>query len=362
MRYDILAKHCLLFLQKISYQKFPTDTDTIITSGNNNGVITREPESTNLNKMSGSLVGRTYVKFTTPAHAGDDYIGVAHPESGLTITVTSDQNNPKAQISTTVLPDTYQSKLLTVWRTLWIELDRMVKPKGQNAASDPNPDGFAYADKGTKWDTTVPSSEPTDFDLLEQPNYPDISLLETAMKAACVDAKEATTAIITGWGLTSRRETPFVHNIVRSNDAMNDISNPSRDIINNVIGKEFWCVHAIGIYEGATGSDNDNNTGSGTCGYAIGNDTAVINVIDETTRDCVNTMRDASNNKLFREINVLRQIITFHEILHLFDFHDNAADDGFIMTGGWYYKTSSKDYETLDQKQIKKIQSKDYPR
>jgi hypothetical protein len=224
----------------------------------------------------------------------------------------------------------------------------------------PNPDGFAHADKGTKWDTTVPSSEPSDFDLLLQPDYPDISLLETAMNAACVDVEEATDTIITGWGLTSHKETPFIHNMAHSNVAMNNVSNPSRDVAECVIGKDLWCIHAIGIYEGPTGQDIDPN--GGHCGYAINNDTAVTTVMYETIRDAVNTTRDSSGNELFRGMNVLSQIITLHEVLHLFDFGDNVVDDGFIMTNGWYFKTSSKDYETFNKKQVKKIQSKDYPR
>ncbi|MDR2644244.1 MAG: hypothetical protein LBC74_15800, partial [Planctomycetaceae bacterium] len=118
-------------------------TDIVITGGTNNGTTTREPEAANFNTMYGSKVGRTYVKFNTPAHAGDDYIGVAHPESGLTVIVTSSPSNPKAQVGTTILPDEYQSKLLTVWRTLWIERDRMLAPNPQTNSSLPNPHGFA---------------------------------------------------------------------------------------------------------------------------------------------------------------------------------------------------------------------------
>ena len=65
-----------------------------------------------------------------------------------------------------------------------MELDTMAAPTATIA------DGFDPANQGTTWDYTAPASEPTNFDVLAQPSKPDISLLTTAMKAACIEVKE----------------------------------------------------------------------------------------------------------------------------------------------------------------------------
>jgi hypothetical protein len=331
-----------------------TTTDIVITGGTNNGTTVIEPAATNLNKMTGSLVGRTYVKFNSPAHAGDDYIGVAHPESGLTVTVNSDKNNPKAQVGTTILSDPYQSKLLTVWRTLWIELDRMAAPTPQAAPTTanptpPNPNGFAHADKGTLWDTTVPSSEPSDFDLLSQPDYPDISLLKTAMEAACVDVNEATDAVITGWGLTSHRETTFVHNL--PNNAVINIANfPTFDV--KGLSKTFWIVQGLGAYEGESHKDNDPNTEIATRGIQAVSKGYFL-IYNETIRDFSNNTANTRS-----EIDV-KKGVTFHECLHCFGV--SHAQGGIMDSSSWVSTISNTVWDKLLKTHVITIQSADAP-
>jgi hypothetical protein len=78
-------------------------TDSVITGGTNNGSTTREPNATNLNAMYGNTVGRTYVTFTTPAHAGDGHSNKT-PETDLTSKLitkneVNDKNNEPTKIN-----------------------------------------------------------------------------------------------------------------------------------------------------------------------------------------------------------------------------------------------------------------------
>jgi hypothetical protein len=161
------------------------------------------------------LTGNAETIVIDTAHAGDNFIVVAD----------TDQTKTNAAALGTTEATRYkeshgyeQTELLTVWRTLWMELDQMATPTATAA------DGLALANQGTgegNWDYTAPTDEPTNFDVLAQPAKPDISLLTTAMMAACIEVKEVSQdpenwAWIVGdngdlnnggW----RTETPFVH-------------------------------------------------------------------------------------------------------------------------------------------------------
>jgi len=71
-----------------------------------------------------------------PAHAGDNYIIAAHPNEGIVdnYRLQSDgktlyRPSPNGMIP---LEASLQTPMLTVWRMLWIEFDRMYKPKGKD--------------------------------------------------------------------------------------------------------------------------------------------------------------------------------------------------------------------------------------
>ncbi|MDR1483573.1 MAG: hypothetical protein LBT09_01990, partial [Planctomycetaceae bacterium] len=316
--------------------------------------------------------------------------------------VNSDKNNPKAQVGTTILSDPYQSKLLTVWRTLWIELDRMAKPVVQTTVNAPaSQDGFDFNNCDTSgnvisrkatydvtthnvnnsgnWDMSVQNSwgntpptgsEPDDFDVANQPDYPDISLLKTAMKAACVDVNEATDTIITGWGLTSRRETTFTHNLTAwDNNAFNSVAN-KRDV-NVRNDPTFWNICGLGTYEPNVARSGDvPYTGLwATGGGAEASDKGLFLIFSESKRDQYYHLKKSGNSP--RPINELKQGTVIHEVLHLFDFIDisgiyNPAnpvhvENGLIMTGQYYTTGTSNDWKTFSKEQVSKIQKKNNP-
>ncbi|MDR1479742.1 MAG: LamG domain-containing protein, partial [Planctomycetaceae bacterium] len=307
------------------------------------------------------LTGNSTTVVIDSAHAGDNFI----------VVVDTDQTkvNTNAALGTT--EDTRyketngltQSELLTVWRTLWMELDQMATPTATLA------DGFDPSNQGTTWGYTAPANEPLNFDVLAQPTKPDISLLTTAMKAACIEVKEVSQNP-ENWewiadendssGLANggwRTETPFIHNLPEwSNDAFNSVANQSIDITTNE--HEFWCLHGIGAYEAEVHSSNDSN--DWTTGGAVADDTGVFLIFMETMRDMISTgvSQNGTQIPVTRSFDELNSLNTMHETLHLFGFADDVAD-GPIMAGASWETTDKipNDVLKFSAGQIAKIQS-----
>jgi hypothetical protein len=188
-----------------------------------------------------------------------------------------------------------------------MELDQMATPTATLA------DGFDPSNQGTTWNYTAPANEPLNFDVLAQPAKPDISLLTTAMKAACIEVKEisqdpenwewiadendSSGLANGGW----RTESPFVHNLSEwSNATFNNVADQSKDIETN--NAEFWCLQGIGAYE------PDQNTSpaqdrsadykiTGVCGGAVSNNTGVFMIFQETIRDVVANETDVKRTE-----------------------------------------------------------------
>lgn len=225
-------------------------------------------------------------------------------------------------------------------------------PAKQYGGTIPNPPPPGF------WGTALPSPEPQDFDLFFQPEIPDISLLTSAMVAACVTVKEAPSE----WN--TRTTTPFVHNL--SNDLNSSaiaISNPSRDV--NVNDAAFWCVHAIGAYEYTIGADGDGET-SYTYGTATTDGSTIITIYNETIRDGAVYFSAINHNQaMMTKINV------FHETLHRFGL--DHPDGGVMATGNSnnlpngnpepHSSTTANTRSTyLLTEHIQKVQVRDYPR
>jgi hypothetical protein len=300
-------------------------------------------------------------------------------------------DNYKVTATGGTIPKTVETKKqLTVWRRLWVELDQMAMPTETVA------DGFDPNLKGIKWSYphAIPSPEPDDFDVLFQPQKPDISVLTSAMVKACIDVREATPAIITSWGLTSRETTPFVHNTTNTLDGPTTVGNPSRDVtVNNA---SFWCIQGVGAYEDTENADWDWNTSAEigdepTRGVAKPN-AGIFLVFQEAIRDYAKSGKYRFNydpvtkevsypildtNKPLeyyitlpckRNADELNKLVTFHEVLHFFGFYDKDAlsydpnIDGEIMTKYWFFtEIVPPSVLTLSPAQIARIQSKDYP-
>jgi hypothetical protein len=208
--------------------------------------------------------------------------------------------------------------------------------------------------------------------LLQQPSKPDITLLETAMKAACIEVKEVSQDpenwawIIDedgnlnngGW----REETPFVHNLIADDDtSLTNYSQSSRDVTVN--DATFWCIHVVSAYESVVTKDGD---GESSLGYGIVpmNGSPIVFLYDEA-------IREASNVSVNKNITKLRQINLFHEVVHLFGLRHE--DGGVMATGNSNKLPGTNTYEThnfettntrseyLLIEQIKKVQAKLFP-
>ncbi|MDR2169075.1 MAG: hypothetical protein LBP59_02930, partial [Planctomycetaceae bacterium] len=303
------------------------------------------------------------------AHAGDNFIVVVDTDQAKT--------NVAALGTTeaTRYKETHnyaQTELLTVWRTLWMELDQMAAPTVTAT------DGFALTDQGTTWDYTAPVNEPMNFDVLAQPVKPNITLLTAAMLTACIEVKEVSQDpenwiwIVDendnlsngGW----RTETPFVHNLPNANvSTVTNIGSLSRDI--NINTHEFWTIQAIGGYEAEIMKDYDAPNELSVFGYRapryanINPIGGVIMIFQETIRDFAVTGISANSTSCLRTSNQINQLVTLHETLHTFGFVDHNPNnpninDGDIMNAStWLYSVDTDHVVKLNAEQIKKIQA-----
>jgi hypothetical protein len=211
---------------------------------------------------------------------------------------------------------------------------------------------------------------------LAQPSKPDISLLTTAMAAACIEVKEVSqdpenwswivddtnSTNIGAWDETI----PFVHNLANDNIAtVTDIGKLSRDV--NVNLPEFWTIQLIGGYEAEVNKDFDTPDANGnyrsTFGYRAAKHAnanpigGVIMIFQETIRDFANTAQ-SNNVKCPRTADEINKLVTFHETLHTFGFVDLNVGDGDIMNASsWLFSPSIDHVLYLTAAQIKKIQA-----
>jgi len=280
------------------------------------------------NKMTQSVLA------TVGINAGDNYI--------IEATALDNNDNPI---------NTVESEILTVWRRLWMELDQMEMPDPLNPAHD-----FPPAMEGIQWSypNAIPNPEPNDFDVLFQPPKPDISLLTSAMVAACVSVKEIQQDIAhDSWrtnDLNNQWDTivPFVHNM--EEEDFISFSQSCRDV--RVISTAFWCIHAIGAYEGPTGKDGDNVGGANI--YERGSSkTNVFYIYNETIRDFSQKL----GTQGIGEMND-RKAIVLHETLHCFGIKDLT---GGIMDQGYPIIAYGINWQTLLPFHITEIQKTSIP-
>jgi len=313
--------------------------------------------SSTLTFMPGQFEKTTTVSVSQ--NAGNNYKIEAAAQNG----------NPSQGIPNQVV----KSETLTVWRRLWVELDQMAAPTEGTDPNQFNPatkyTPGASGDRGditkNQWmdgdENSTPSNEPTDFDVKFQPPKPDITLLQEAMLAACIEVKEVDqlgdTSWITGdsasqnsgaWDLT----TPFVKNLADLTLAAGyDISTPSRDVDYN--NSSFWCIHGIGAYEANTGDTWDGNSVAGEDNYICGvtfTGSGVFLIFNETIRDIVSTKATTKDGKTIqRTVSEIQQLVVLHEVLHMFGLIDKMKlngtvnplyaplGDGPIMRSDWFF-------------------------
>ena len=254
------------------------------------------------------------------AHAGDNYIVAAHPNEDVLEKYVF-ANTQQEQLSTSIkkavagrtllYPESgghfdgfetvhgnLQTPVLTVWRTLWVELDRM-------ALLDPNPNG-------------VP-----------RPDEPNISLAESELAEACIDVQKVPEV----WNPTTTAQ---------SEEILGETTNPNfkkisigdngaggcRDTKLEQVSNSFWLVHGIGAYKCAW---------TGTTGYASSNkDGGSFFIFEGAIRSWVSTFTPPPGKTFpgstVNEKNDVQLVRTaYHEIMHYFGLNDVTRDIDVIL-------------------------------
>jgi hypothetical protein len=271
---------------------------------NDNGTCKMDYDNFEVDFTENSGTKKGIVLKINPAQPGANFIIVGHPrkETKEKIIIKTTDPNDK-DLKTPIISggngneQIIQTDLLTVWRTLWCELDQMEEP-GYNiqdiAELDINDDSiidyrddrierelyFADKDKGKKWDTTVPDNEAekhATFDLHMQPPLPTIDFLTQQLKQACVSVEE--------YKNNELKKLPFLPNLsivdvqskklvdfnwvnnsreyAKGHKQQNDKVIPYRSIPESDFG--FWTIHIISTYE-YNYEDHDNHDGFGSLG------------------------------------------------------------------------------------------------
>ena len=250
----------------------------------NHGSITLNKTKLTFNTQQGTLVQSALATFPS-AHAGDNYIIAAHPNAGIpnTFRFTAGGKILRYQNSDgtwTTLDANHQTKVLTVWRTLWAELDQLTMG-GSVFAGVPLIDGF----------------------------------VKTQLESACIDIKpyspnpRPTTPgpleLPTTWDTWFTWYSP--HSCA---DACRDIPPPSNT---------FWTVHMIGAFKNA-------NNYSGIHYSPV----TTIYIFHWKIMDEAAAWNSANPNDTISYDDCKRRV-SLHEIGHAFGLDDNTAYGGGIM-------------------------------
>ena len=231
------------------------------------------------------------------------------------------------------LPIRLQTDTLTVWRTLWMELDYMeltpdmasfwFPSTEEYSGTGPLPDGgwaagdigtYKYADSGLGHHIY----EIDNFDVKFEPHKPDIIALTEAMKRACILVAEIDQSSLHSTVTFTRAFTPDQAGFERFEDAETE----ARDLDVNDNGEHYWCIYGIGMYELLDDMSGDfcHNQGSLERLYGHANVNS-FNVFSETIRDGYADKK--AREELLHETaplspGTMLSKITFHEVTHIF--------------------------------------------
>ena len=226
------------------------------------------------------------------------------------------------------VPPNLHTSMLTLWRTLWTELDSMLHPSTQ---SEPNK-------RGT-FGSTQPEPDDAEFD----PHSPDTSFLAAQMARACVRVESLPPTYDT------RDDLPFWHN--RPMVGSTAFTSQVRDVLSEA---DFWSAHIVGMYEADADWDYD-----GEDQWHIGQSNGPVFIYEEVIRDL------SQNHPGARPEAEIERHIVLHEILHRFFGPHQSLPlelDNLTNTGNMDAPTTVTGDDTanaLTRQQLRFIQEKD---
>lgn len=315
--------------------------------------------------------------------AGDNYIIVAYsPAADINkITFKSDGvtlERPESKQNKVTLEDKYQTHMLTVWRTLWIERKRMSAPTEGTGTNQFDPrkkyTPGAEGDRGdirkNEWMdgsiSTTPIDEPHNFDVKFQPLLPDIDLVVSELVPCCIDVKNVTNELICYWTGKNAPTLPAFKKHLDYNSVTYN-SDVGRDIPKTLNTKHFWILHTLGAFNPKKVDSYD------TAIYfplGVAADYSAI-IYNENLRDVISTYRTDSGAKpQWIPLSKAHQTLVLHEIMHYFLGKHGDGSGTAISDQGVMYKSFNgiDNYlyvggtNQLNEAQCHKIQSCEYPK
>lgn len=270
--------------------------------------------------------------------------------------------------------------MLTVWRTLWFELDRMkapVLPTDYGQMSD----GFRYMDKVTynsngtinnatsqAWDTQEISNgqkEPFSFDLAVQPSLPSLTRTSQYLTEACIQVQGVSSDQVKEWSNKTVLEMPsFVRHLDIYTQTEQSVG---RDIPVTANTESFWILHALGAFDPMSTAfydDFDVNRSNSLMGYAS---PITIYIFNETIRDYLKNSLDGNPqippSQLVNQSEALSRLM-YHETMHYFlgPHGTTIADTGIMnryVANNFFLSANTN--IALTPEQIRETQSKSQP-
>ena len=257
------------------------------------------------------------VMFTIPVHAGDNYIVTAHPRSGIqgnwrfkadgkTLEYRVGDGTIWKTLGYDDAPLHHQTSMLTVWRTLWAERDRMTFtfPSGSVQTADlPLIDGF----------------------------------VKSEFARACIDLKEYLpnpNTIVVGEEIR-----PVWSTAVKNQySAVRDSPGPT---------KTFWTVQMVGSFRhagGAFGTHAEN----------------MVFVYNWAIKNAVNEWNTNNPNQQVTSLDDSKRRNSLHELGHVFGLKDNVYSTGVMAYKNMYERLLPENKE-FKLGEIQTIQSQSKP-
>jgi hypothetical protein len=248
--------------------------------------------------------GNNYIVPAVPRTYKIISTGISDDDGVTVVRMVSDFGSPPT-ITYVNVPEKYHTDILTVWRTLWVELDSMRAPNANDAG------GPFLAEPDTNADL---SFDPVD---------PSIGLFGAQYARACIDVKTVPAAldVTDGEHVVIDPANPgfFLRNMEDPDSeglrasAMADIADENSD--------DFWVIQMVGGYEGPQLLSNDPNGQLTMLGRAISGSN-IAYVFQEAIRDIALNTADPDQ----APAHILNPRVALHESGHLFQLQHPNLD------------------------------------